>query len=223
MNQRKTNNTLWYSLGLAVLLCIAFLVSTTGTALARYRSEQKVPLTFQVRVPARICLGTMETRVVAEETEETEAMTEEIFVPNVKPEWLEVEEDMHQLRLVVANGTSDADFSEKGQRVRLRLFGSLGVWSGSETAKITVRTGTEPEILELEGTVTYIDEQSPLYATYGYGWVYTFQIPETEEEYVWILPGGSFRYVDLTVVMDGNAVSDSALLQPQIISELITE
>lgn len=223
MNQQQTNNTLWYSLGLAALLCIAFLVGITGTALARYRSEQRVPATFQVRVPARIYLGTMETRVLEEGTEDTEPVTQEVFAPNTKPGWAKAEGGLQQLRMVIANGTSDTDFSEKGQHVRLRLFGSLGMWTGSEAVNITVHVNGDSQMPELEGEVSYVDEGSVLFSTSGNGWVYTFHLPESEEEYVWTLPGGKFNCLDLVITMDGEAVRDDSLLQPQIISELITE
>ncbi len=235
MNQRKTNNTLWYSIGLAALLCVAFLGSIAGPALARYRTEEKVSVTFQIRPPAQVYLGMMQ---ISENTETesaeatdpeaaaaaaTEEEPTEVFVPNMKPEWTEIGEDLLQLRLVIANGKSDTDFSEKGQNVKFRMFGSLGLWSGTETPKITVQATHGSEVVELEGKVTFVDEASVLFSTHGNGWIYTFHIPEAEAEYTWMLPGGDFNYVDLLLTMDSSDVNNSSLLQPQIISELIAQ
>ena len=235
MNQRKTNNTLWYSLGLAALVLVAFLGSVAGPALARYRTQEKLAITFQIRPPAKVCLGTMQIPEATEAAEgsETSQLTEEepdaVFVPDAIPAWTEVEGEKLQLRLAIANGTSETDFSEKGQYVKFRLFGSLGLWSGGETPKITVLATYGSEVVELQGKVTYVDDGSVLFSTHGNGWIYTFHIPseapetEMEEEHTWLLPGGDFRYVDLLITMDSGDVNHSSLLQPQIISELITQ
>lgn len=279
MNQRKTNNTLWYSLGLAAVLSICLLVSAAGTTLARYRQEEKTALTIQVRPTSQIYMGTMRlvpkvepdtattptettasTDPAAEETPEPDAQTEmvEIFDPAAKPEWINAGADTMQMRLIVANGTSDTDFSKETQRVKLQLVGTLGLWNGTEAAAISVQvpaadlgtektdpvaettvpaaeatvpvettapeqTGDSGDMAELEAAVTYIEEGSLLYSTYGNGWLYTFLLPDGETEYIWTLPGGKFSYIDLMITMNCATVSNPSFLQPRIISELITE
>lgn len=260
MNQHKTNNNLWYSLGLVAVLCICLLVTAAGTALARYRQEEKTLITVNVRPNSQIYMGSMRlvpkesldpvsdsTETAAPEAETTETEMVEVFDPTIKPTWKSVGADTMQMRLVVANGTSEADFSQEAQQVKLQFIGTLGLWNGTEPANISVQVSaadlkqpqtdlteetTVPEettaidevaLADLQGTVTYIEEGSLLYSTYGNGWVYTFLLPDTETEYSWTLPGGKFSYIDLMITMNCTAVGNPSFLQPRIISDLVTD
>lgn len=214
MNQRKTNNTLWYSLGLAMLLCAAFLVSATGTTLARYRAERKATITFQVRPPAQTSLGVVRTLSDEEAAEAGVPVGTEIFDPSIQPQWETVDETL-QLNLAVANGISAEDFSEKEQTVRLQMIATLG--AAASDVYLRLPSG-EP----IKAAVSAIEAGSTLYATHGAGWLYTFLDAEGNE-LTWTLPGGTFAYLKFTLTMKSAERSSDSLLQPQVIAELVTQ
>lgn len=221
MNQSKCNKRPRYLLGLVQLLCAAALVTATGTAQARYRAERDVQLTFQVRSPAQVSLGTMKTETAEDGTET------EIFDPEGKLSWrTETENELYLLDLVIANGISAASFSEKDQIVSLRLIGSAGI--GEET-RIFLRIPPQAEgeqTVEIPATVTEIEEGTSLYVTNGYGYVYTFHQQmegeeEPGEELTWLLPGKKFATIPLMLVIRGTLPEHISLLQPQVMAELV--
>lgn len=223
MNQRKPNNSLWYSLGLAVLLCVAFLVVSTGTTLARYRAEREKEIKFQVGVPEQICLGVVRTITEEEATDDLLEGTV-IFDPEAKPEWGNLE-STPQLTFAAANGVSETEYSQGDQRIRLRLIGTLGLWTGTETAAIYLHLPAEDgsnKVTKVQATVTQIVKDTALYHTHGDGWIYTFR-DANGEELSWILPGGKLSYISMTITMEGSAPSSPSLLKPQIIAETIGE
>lgn len=219
MNQWKPNKRQWYALGLVVLLCMAFLVVSTGTSFARYRTEKQKDITFEVREPEQLCLGTFQTITQEDGT----VVAENVFTPTEILAW-ETTGDTSQLTFTVANGVSEEAFSKKDQKIRVSLIGTLGLWTGTETVELylNVPSETEPEKTEkLQTMVTPITEGTVLYHTYGPGWIYSFQNSD-EEELSWILPGGAFSYVTLTVTMEGATPQEAASLQPHIVAEVIS-
>ena len=225
MNQWKQNKTLRYRLGLGVLLCVAVLVISTGTTYARYRKERTAVIAFQVREQSKVNLGIMEAEDPPETGIETRMATQaetKLFQPKRTLQW-ETVNGTPRMVLAVANGTSDSDFSTKNQRVYLRLVGSLGLWTGEAPAKVYLssQSQTDPEQMEtLQGVATPIVEGTQLYYTYGPGWVYTFYITEGEEM-SWELPGGKLNHIELTLSMENALMEESAMLQPQVITEAI--
>lgn len=225
MNQRKWNIKPWYSLGLALLLCMAALVTATGPAMARYKTDRKTSVTFQVRSPAQVCLGTVKT--VEKKNEETEeVMTEEVFVPGGTMNWETVTEDeVYLLKLAIANGTSDTSYSQKKQQVSIRLISSVGI---TENTVISLRLPPETEGGEeriIPSVATKIEEGTSLYMTNGYGYVYTFhEYREGEDtpgqELSWLLPGGELVYLPMTIAMTGALPEHPSLVQPMVIADL---
>lgn len=225
MNRRKWNKKPWYSLGLALLLCMAALITATGPALARYKTDRKTSLTFQVRSPAQVCLGTVKT--VEKKDEETEEVTtEEVFVPGGSLTWETVTEDeVYLLNLAIANGTSATAFSEKKQIVSLRLISSVGI---TENTVISLRLPPETEDGEeriIKSVATKIEEGTSLYMTNGHGYIYTFhEFKEGEDEpgqeLSWQLPGGELIYLPMTVAMTGALPEHPSLVQPIVIADL---
>lgn len=192
MNQRKPNRIVWYSLGLVLLLSVAFLVTSTGTAFARYRTERSAKVTFEVREPEQICLGTL--------------ALDGSFRKSA-PAWNTTGE-IPQLNLTIANGTSDTACSPRDQAVSLRLVGSLGL----ETAPMYLTLPGEET--KITATITPITEGTALYHTHGAGWIYTF-LDEEGEELSWTLPGGKLSLVSMTVTMD-TLPENLALIQPLV-------
>ena len=215
MNQRKPNSSAWYSLGLGVLLCTAFLVISTGTAFARYRTERTKTVAFAVREIDRIVLGNWHTITEEEATDSLTAGTKVLQEQTMLP--LENVDGTYRLTIVVGNGTSDADHSERDQRVQLRLVGPLGMLTDMEPAemKLTMPSKEDPAVTEtVQAFPIRIEDGTALDYTYGDGWVYTFQ---TEEgELTWDLPGDQFSYIELTITMGGISSVDAAALHPQV-------
>lgn len=197
MNQRKPNRIVWYSLALALLLCTAFLVTSTGTAFARYRTERSAKVTFEVREPEQICLGTL--------------ALDGTFRTSL-PAWT-TGDDVPTLTLAVANGTSADECSQRDQIFSLRLVGTLGM----ETAPMYLTLPGEET--QITATITPITEGTALYHTHGGGWIYTF-LDEEGEELSWTLPGGELSHVSLTVTM--NAPPETlSLIQPMVTGKTI--
>lgn len=216
MSQRKPNKQAWYSLGLVVMLCVAVLVIATGTTFARYQSNQRVSVTYNVRVPDQICLGT-----VSVNTEE-ESVETETFTPVTELSW-ETVDGVAQLKFAVANGISESDFSARDQQVRLRMIGSLGTNNASLTLTLPPEEGSTEE-RTYQATAAPIVEGTVLYQTYGPGWLYTF-VDESGEEVSWELPGGDFSYISLMVTIDNPEAlgGELSILQPQVIADVIQD
>lgn len=216
MNQRKPNSSAWYSLGLGVLLCIAALVVSTGTAFARYRTERTKTVDFAVREPERIVLGTTLHTVTAEEA--TKALPKDtVVLPEQKELKLENVDGTYRLTMVVGNGPSEVEYSERDQCVQLRLVATLGMWANMQPMEMNliISKGENPEEEESVLAVpVQIEKDTALYYTYGDGWVYTFQ--GEDGELTWELPGGEFFSIELTVAMTGATPQEEAILYPQI-------
>ena len=246
MNQRKSNKLAWYSLGMAMLLCVALLVVGTGTALARYRAEREAEVTYKVRTPEQIVLGTISMEMpdpltLEPETTETTAQTDstgntepaeqaepqpvEVFTPAAQLVW-ENKDGEIQLTFAVANGRTDKDYSARDQKVKLRMIGTLGNWLGKVTPELYLTLpmeegSTKQEVVK--AVATAFPEGSALQRTYGDGWLYVFLDGEGEE-LSWDLPGKTLSYISLTVSLRGEAPDTYlSLLQPQVIAEVIPE
>lgn len=250
MNHRKQNNSLWYRIELTMLLIATFFIISTVATFARYRSEIQKDIAYSVRVPDQICLGTIEMvpeDVLQEDPEElpsdatdqpgsTEEITsategielaeetlpvslKETFVPSDGINW-EVQNGVARLEFAVANGNAEDNFSERDQMFAVRLIGSLGVFNGTEIAKVQlVRSLSEnPEDTELlEATVTQINKETPLYTAFGEGWIFTF-LDEQGEELLWRLNGGSFNFTEVTITIENARMTDPSLLQLQVVA-----
>lgn len=210
MNHLKKNSTLWYSLGLVLLLFAAFAVISTGPAFARYRTEIGKNVTFEVREPEQIVLGTVEKDLDGSQK----------FISSVKPVW-ETEDGVTSLTMAVANGTNENRFAKADQKIKIRMIGSLGLWSeDSETADVILSAeGLENSV---KATVSLIAMDTAVYHTNGEGWVFGFY-DENGEELSWILEGGEHSFAVLEITVEASAISNPSLLQPQIVAEIITE
>lgn len=225
MNQGKTNKRTWFSLGLAVFLCIAALVLSVGTAQARYRAEREETISYAVREGERIEIGTV--REVSQEEAEADSNLKEgdlVCDIAVVPKWVTIE-DARQLTLSVANGSSGTDFSNRNQKIRLRMLGTAAFWTGEACPKVYLQLpaeDTETGYTTIQAQVKQIAKDTVLYSTHGDGWILNFYEKENEEV-SWLLEGGQLNYVTITVVMENVALDDYSLLQPQIIAEVLSE
>lgn len=217
MNQPKWNKHPWYTLGLALLLSVAALTTATGTALARYQAQRSQILKFEIRSPAEIYLGVMET------TENEDGTTETAFKVTDELTWTEeVPDELYLLELTVANGKSKTSFSDKPQNVSLRLVSSIGMTEGTV---ISLRVPQNNGYKTVPGVAQEITEGSSLYVTHGPGYIYTFYeqedgTGEPGEELTWELPGEKFAYISLTVAMEGKLPDHETLIRPQIVASV---
>lgn len=224
--QHKLNKPLTHIQGLCLLLllvlCFGCLAAATGTTFARYQSESKENLLFEVREPDQVRLGTVQ-----------KVREKDTFVPSEKLDWVVDEESgVASLTFSAANGLDSENFSSRDQAVKLRMLGSLTL---AETGmipqlvvsyvdkKITVDGEEKTETKMVTGEVSYIVEGSSLYHTYGSGCLYTFYetTAEGKREVTWELPGGELSYVTLTVQTAGDISGIFGVLQPMIIAEPI--
>lgn len=200
---RKTCNIL---LGLAVLAVLAGLIAAFGISFARYRADYSQALGFQSQRPGQIHLGTLAT------ADEPQGWS---FQPQTQGTW-QTRDDEHYLELVVANGISHQDYTHETQNFTLQLVGSLGIWDGTDVADLTLRV-YQPEPLDHEyqdfqATASRIQKGTPLYRTYGDGWVFSFL--EEGEQVTWTLDGSAFSTVKMTLILDGGQLTHPSLLQP---------
>lgn len=223
MNHRKLNISRWYALGLAALLLAGCMVLAVGTSLARYRYETQKKLLFEPRAP----IAVMVTKLTG-----TGALDTKTAVG-----WEKQEDGKLLLNFAVTNVTSAADaeevtWQEQDLEFRVRLVGSLKAWTEDQAEDVTeeviltdgtllqTTTGSPETAKEKEfvAEVMRIPENTSLYHSFGDGWVFRF-LDEEGEELTWELEGGVLSCVELDITIDASAVSDTSLLQLQIIAE----
>jgi hypothetical protein len=198
-------------MGLALLLLLLCMVAALGVTFARYRADYDAPLFFTVRKPGQVYLGTMAT---------ADEPTQLVFDHQSVGSWKQ-ENDSLFLDFTVANGTSLQEYTQEEQCFSVQLVGSLGIWDGTDVVDVLLRVyreepeGTELQYDDYQGIATRILKESPLYQTYGDGWVFSF-LNESGEEITWSLTGNTFSSVDMTVILEGKELTDSSLLQPVI-------
>ncbi len=242
MKLQKLNRSLWYSLGLALLLVAGSLTAAAGPALARYRAEIDVKIPFTPNYPERVVLGSWTT--VNDNGNMVDLFQEQ---PN---QW-KTEGNVTYLEFTAANGTSDSDFRTADQKVRIRLIASLALMADGKPAEVTLRVpkevssdtedpdtagttesgGTEITYEEYTATAMQIPKGSALHTTFGDGWVYVFYETKdvtkedgtTEtvqgEERTWTLEGGKFSYYNMKMMVESTNTTDEILLRLQVIGE----
>lgn len=218
MYNQKKNRTLWLAAALIPILILGCIVAATGGAFARYRADRRATIEFTVRPPDQVYLGMM-----VQGEEETL-----VFDPTAQGTWKTIDQT-RQLEFTIANGIDAETCAKENQRISLRLIGTLGIWDGvDETFKVILQLPPEEEegeeatetteLKRIEATVTRIREGSPMYSTFGDGWVFAFFDGEDEarQELSWLLEGGTLDTLTLTLILEGAAEEEVSLLQLQI-------
>lgn len=234
MNRRKKNISQW-SLGLALLLAVGAILVAGGTTLARYRAEFTAPVNFTARPASQICIGKLMPDLLGGDP---------TFVADAQTGW-ELEEEQYRLSFALSNIIGEKKYAAEDQQVYLRLLATPGIWDGAETVKITLLmpadeepeeetteatnpeenteptekpTEPEPQFEEIPATVTPINPESPLYDIFGDGWVFAFR-NEDGTERSWTLEGGKESVLEMTLTLEGAALTDPSLLQLQITAD----
>jgi len=222
MDRRKLNISSRYSLGLAAVLVIFCLVVSTGVTWARYRTEVDESIHFKAREPVSVYLGKVE---YGEDDTAAENAAEGKFVQTNEGSWERNEDGELQLKFAIANGSSEAEFEERNQQVYIRLVGSLGIQSEGKTISPKLKFPQEDkpeEPQQVEATAIRIAPESPMYTTFGEGWMFCFTDNEGEE-LTWTLEGGELNYIEMELTLEGGTLADTSLLQLQIASRHIMD
>ena len=196
MNQRKSHISPWVTLLLAVVI-IGCILAATGVSYARYREKETWDREFSVRENGTVLLGIVRDGVFTQE----------------ESAWQSTPSGM-QLQFAVSNGKDTSAYQSMDQKIRLRVIGSLGAWSEDSQARLVLTAGQQTYTAE----VTRIQEGSALHKTFGDGWIFTF--PDAKgDEACWTLPGDTFSYKQMYLSLEGTAMTDTSLLQLQVIGE----
>lgn len=231
MKQHKLHTASWYLLGLAALLLLGCVIGTVGSSFARYRSQVEGDIRFQARSPEEVFLGTL-----------SEDGT--VFLPSSSASWV-TENGQSVMRFAVANGNSEENYAQTDMQAAIRLVGSLGVCQTEEDLTVTLavpraaeaatadlsgedavaaQTETDPtELLEpaameydvFQATAQRITQQSPLYTSFGEGWVFFF-LDDDKNEVTWLLKGGEHAVTEMILTIDGIRSDAVNLVQLQV-------
>lgn len=200
MERRKSNTMTRYRLYLAAILFAACLLLLVGSTWARYRTDITQHAAYAVRDAAAVQLwsvtdaGSLSTRPLS---------------------WTNTDDGCKSLVFGISNGDADSYASET-QRVHVRLCASVGAMYNTDmTVELYASDPDTGETRVYTADIRQIEEISPLYNTFGEGWVFDFR-DENGDEPSWTLEGGQFSAVIAEIVIMDMDVSDPALLQLQV-------
>ena len=180
-------------LGAAVLLlaCAAMLL---GTAWARYRYRETTDMLFAPKPAPQVYL-----------------FADHAFTP--LPETFGEAAEGKTLQFVVTNADSAEKFAAEDQYALVRLYGSLGLGAGENlTAELTVDGVTYTAVPRP------VDVDSPVYTSFGEGWVYCF-FDASGNEMRWLLEGDTFSAKQMQLRVTTREGLDTSLLRLWVTSQ----
>lgn len=127
----------------------------------------------------------------------------------------QTEDDKKSLSFCVSNGTPE-NYAKADQRVGIRLLVSLGAWSQIEELNAMLNFTQTGE--SFRGSAQPIVANSPVYSTFGEGWVITF-CDEEGQEISRTLRGGELSYLEGQVTVQNMDLQDTTLLQLQVVGD----
>lgn len=205
MQHKRTNRGVWYRLGLLVVVLMTCLLAAAGVTYARYQITESRSVTLQAQDPSYVYLG---------------SLLDGNFAPGVG-RWTLNADGQQQLDFVIGN-SSLTEVAQEDQTARIRAIVSLGAWDGEEDLNLVLTApvpNTDPiEYQVVKATATRISGQSPLYATFGEGWVFRF-FGSDGEELSWPLEGGTLSVVSMYMTVEYADLLDTSLIQLQLIGE----
>lgn len=206
MGQAKFK-TGWHRLGLAVILLMTGLFLVVGTAWARYQTNMDPESIHYVpKSPSSVYLLKSIT--------ETGAGTSFNTFENT---WV-TSGGESTLDFYISN-SEDGTVPDESQRVTIRLIASSGV-------KITANTVLQlylPAKGEIwQGTVQPIAEETPLYTTFGPGWVFLFR-DDDGKELNWTLEGGALSCFPAQLILQDAEIQEDSILQLQVSGEMFAD
>ena len=200
MKQSKSilSGTMWL---LLLLLTCVFLVA--GAAWARYQIKDFQIFSYELKDYSFIYLW-------HSYDEDTASFRSE------QSTW-QTEGDRKILDFCVSNGTAE-DYAQADQQVKFRLLVSLGAWGGIEEMDTLLRFSQTGE--SFQGSAQPITADTPVYSTFGEGWVITF-CDEEGEEVSWTLEGDELSYLEAQIVVRNVELQSTTLMQLQVIGDTL--
>lgn len=203
-SKRKQNR---HRLGLAVILLAACVLLTVGVTWARYQAGSNTMVSYQAKGPARVFLYSA--------ISQTESGTS--FTSFDQAFW-EGADGTYSLDFAIGNSDGDT-VSEEPQAVSLRLIASGGITVNMDTALFLY---LPEEGTAFQGSAQQIAEGTPLYNSFGPGWVFQFRDGEGEE-LSWSLEGGSLSYISAQLILQDVEITETSLLQVQVDGVILTD
>lgn len=207
MTGRKTNISAWRLTALAAIVLAGCLLLTVGMAFARYREEAAGETGIRIKKPAQVYLW-------------SGSDPEAEYVPGAAV-WTEREGNQEMMFLVTNTDDSD-EIPAYSQEFRLRLIGSLDMWSEDTQAvlRLTYNQGEQAETVI--ATARPISKDTKLYAEYGEGWLFTFE-NNNEQELTWKLDGKKRSTMVMQLVLENSALEDPGLLTVQVLGDMVQD
>lgn len=207
---RQHKRGYYLSVLLLLLLLFGLLFVSVGKTFARYRDEREQDVTFQVRQPEKVLLGTV---------------TNDVFAQTDYLQWV-IKNEVAQLEFAVANGASNESYSARDQIMRLRMVGSLGISKDGTIPELSITYVPQRgngKAVTVTAVATAIVEGTALYHYFGPGWLYSFyeSTDEGERELTWKLSGGKLSCIEFIITTEGLFSEHFSLLQPVVSAETI--
>lgn len=205
MRRNEFNISARSRLALSVIVIVLSLVLVVGTAFARYQTDITGVLNYSAKAYAIfLCRG-------------YDAANDAII--EGESSWVS-SKGRNTLSFCVSNGKSRASYSADSQQIYIRLNAALSIEFGEGAeVSIIVPTGEGPAESYL-GVATPIEDNTPLYNSFGAGWSFIF-VDDTGEEVSWKLQGGDLSILSATVIVDGVELKDPMLMQIQVTGDNI--
>lgn len=203
---QKNNRMLWNKLGLSVVLLFVGVLLIVGIAWGRFRSEVQGDQKYTPRVPSQVYLW-------GEKTEDGFTQL---------PDTWKVDGGSYEVPFTVTNGIYGAGeqadlFAQKNMDIFLRVAVTEGIGDG-ENFSVELRMKDEAGTF-YQATAQKIEEDSPLYSTFGDGWVYVFRNNDGEEPR-FTLPGGELSCLEATLIYEVKPDTIGySMMQLQVVAE----
>lgn len=202
----KNNRMLWNKLGLSVVLLFVGMLLIVGIAWGRFRSEVQGDQKYTPRVPSQVYLW-------GEKTEEGFAQL---------PDTWKVDGGSYEVPFTVTNGiygTGEQEdlFAQKDMEIFLRIAVTEGIGDG-ENFSVELRLNDEAGTF-YQAAPQKIEADSPLYSTFGEGWIYVFSNNHGEEPR-FTLRGGEVSSLQATLVYEVKPDTIGySMMQLQVVAE----
>ncbi len=206
MRRTTSNRRTWPQFALIALLTVASVILLAGAIFARYETSTTSYLSYQPKEIASLYLwGGID------ETTGTFRSGQSYWIRN---------DNVNMLEIAVSNGTSDYDCAAETQQVYIRMFAALALQYTEGDMPVTLWVTDEAgQETWYTGSVQPIWENTPLYETFGPGWIFSFR-DEFGEELSWTLEGGRLSVLSARLTMEGVELEDTTLLQLQVTGQI---
>ena len=202
----KRNRMLWNQLGLSVVLLFVGILLVTGLTWSRFRSDVQGDQKYIPNVPSQVFLW-------GEKTESGFAQL---------PDTWKVDGGTYEVPFTVTNGIYGGEgqedlYAQKDLNIYLRVAVTEGI-GDAENFSMQLRLKDETGTF-YQATAQKIEENAPLYDTFGDGWVYVLRNNEGKEP-MFTLSGGEVSCLEATLVYEVKPDTIGySMMQLQVVAE----